>query len=228
MRETISAEGVLLSVNVGMPALIRDGSKPVESGILKSPVEGPVRALRGGLPGDGQADRVHHGGPDRVACVYSSDHRDYWERLWGKPCGFGAFGENFTISGFRETDVHIGDIFRIGTAVFQLTQPRMPCYKLGIRHGMPQLPDEVLKSGFTGWYFRVLEEGDVRAGDRITRIEHRTDNPTVAEAAQTDAFRRRDRDAILRVLEADGLSADWKATMSKRLAKLDAGDGSDE
>lgn len=225
VREANSDGGVLLSVNVGMPAELRHGSKTVESGILKSPVDGPVRALRGGLPGDGQADRANHGGPDRVSCVYSYDHRAYWENLWEKPCGFGAFGENFSISGFRETDVHIGDIFRIGTALFQVTQPRMPCFKLGMRHGRPQLPDEVLKSGFTGWYFRVLEEGTVAAGDRITRIEKRTDSPTVAEAAHTAAYRKRDGDAIRRVLEADGLSADWRDMMAGRLAKLEAGEG---
>lgn len=228
VKETISGEGVLLSVNVGMPALLKAGSKPVESAIVKSPVEGPVQALRGGLPGDAQADRVNHGGADKAACVYSFDHQAHWETLWGKPCGFGAFGENFTVSGFRETDVHIGDVFRIGSALFQVTQPRMPCFKLGLRHGRPELPDEVLKSGYTGWYFRVLEEGEVQAGDRIERIKKRADNPTVAEAAHTDAYRRRDRDAILRVFEADGLSAEWKAMMAKRLAKLDAGDGSDE
>jgi Uncharacterized protein conserved in bacteria len=228
VSETNFGEGVLLSVNVGMPKPLGNGSKTVESGILKSPVDGPVQALRGGLPGDGQADRVHHGGPDRAACVYSSEHRGHWEKLWGKPCEYGAFGENFTVSGFRETDVHIGDIFRIGTALFQVTQPRMPCFKLGLRHGRPELPNEVLKSGYTGWYFRVLEEGEVKAGDRITRIEKRTGSPTIAEAAHTDAYRKRDRDAIVRVLEADGLSEDWKATMAKRLAKLDAGDGCDE
>jgi MOSC domain-containing protein YiiM len=224
VKETNSGEGVLLSVNVGMPAELRHGSKTVESGILKVPAEGPVRALRNGLPGDGQADKVNHGGPDRAACVYTYDHRSYWENLWGKPCGFGAFGENFSISGYRETDVHIGDIFRIGTALFQVTQPRMPCFKLGMRHGRPLLPDEVLKSGFTGWYFRVLEEGAVAAGDRITRIEKRTDSPTVAEAAHTAAYRKRDRDAIRRVLEADGLSADWRDMMAGRLAKLEAGE----
>jgi len=218
-------EGVLLSVNVGMPTEWRYGSKTVKSGVLKLPVQGPVRALRGGLPGDGQGDRVHHGGPDKAVCVYSHDHGGYWESRWGKPCEYGAFGENFSIAGFVETDVHIGDIFRIGTAVFQVTQPRMPCYKLGMRHNRPKLPDEVLKSGYTGWYFRVLEEGEVRTGDRIERIEKRNRNPTVAEAAEIDAFRRRDRDALRRLLDADGLSADWKAALSERLARLEEESG---
>ena len=221
-------EGLLLSVNVGMPAEWRHGAKTVRSGILKMPVRGPVQALREGLPGDGQSDRVHHGGPDRAVCVYSHDHSGYWESQWGKPCEYGAFGENFTISGFVETDVRIGDIFRIGTAVFQVTQPRMPCFKLGMRHNRPRLPDEVLKSGFTGWYFRVLEEGTVRAGDRIERIETRDRNPTVAEAAHVNAFLRRDRDAIRRVLEADGLSADWIEMMADRLARLDEEEDRDE
>ena len=220
VRNASNGEGVLLSVNVGMPTEWRYGAKTVTSGILKMPLRGTVRVRREGLPGDGQADRKHHGGPDKAVCVYSHDHGGYWESLWGEPCGHGAFGENFTISGFVETGVHIGDIFRIGTAVFQVTQPRMPCYKLGMRHNRPKLPDEVLKSGYTGWYFRVLEEGEVRAGDRIERIEKRDRNPTVAEAAHVEAFLKRDRDAIRRVLEADGLSADWKAAMAERLAKL--------
>ena len=221
VNREVFGEGVLLSVNVGMPAAWRYGSKTVMSGILKMPVPGPVRALRDGLPGDGQADLKHHGGSDRAVCVYSGDHSGYWESQWGKPCEYGAFGENFTISGFVETGVHIGDIFRIGTAVFQVTQPRMPCYKLGMRHNRPKLPDEVLKSGRTGWYFRVLEEGEVRPGDRIERIGMRHRNPIVAEAAQIEAFRRRDRGAIRRMLEADGLSADWKAAMADRLAGLE-------
>jgi MOSC domain-containing protein YiiM len=224
VRETNGGEGVLLSVNVGMPAEWRHGSKTVQSGILKFPVDGPVRATRGGLPGDGQADLVNHGGPDRAACVYSHDHNDYWEKAWGKPCEHGTFGENFTIGGFVETDVRIGDIFRIGGAIFQVSQPRMPCFKLGMRHGRPELPDEVLKTGYTGWYFRVLEEGEVRAGDRIARIGRRPDNPTIAEAVHIAAYCRSDRDAILRVLEADRLSADWKDMMAERLAKLDAGE----
>lgn len=224
----MGGEGVLLSVNVGMPTEWRHGSKTVRSGIMKTPVDGPVQALRGGLPGDGQGDTMHHGGPDRAVCVYRHDHRGHWEKLMGKPCEYGAFGENFTIRGFVETDVRIGDVFRIGSSVFQVTQPRMPCYKLGIRHDRPQLPDEVLKSGRTGWYFRVLEEGTVRAGDRIERIGKRPDNPTVAEAAHIAAFLRHDRDAILRVLEADGLSEAWRAMMAKRLAKWNAGDANDE
>jgi len=220
--EMIHGTGVLHAVNVGMPSEWRYGSKIVRSGIMKTPVDGPVMALRGGFPGDGQGDLVNHAGPDRAACVYSYDHKAYWENLWGKPCDFGAFGENLTIGGFVETDVHIGDIFRIGSAVFQVTQPRMPCYKLGMRHNRPKLADEVLKSGYTGWYFRVLEEGTVQAGDRVERIEKRSHNPTVAEAAHVDAFLKRDRDAIKRVLEADGLSEPWKAMMAERLAKLDS------
>lgn len=219
---TTDKAGVLLSINVGMPQEMKSGDKTFASGIVKRPVKGAVTAFRNGLPGDGQADRVHHGGPDRVVCVYTYDHRPHWESRWNDSCDYGAFGENFSISGGRETDVRIGDIWRVGTAVFQVTQPRMPCYKLAARHGRPELTEEVLQTGFTGFYLRVIEEGEVRAGDEIVLAERSPSGITIAEAVQIAAYRKRDQDAVRRLLAADGLSADWRNMMAARLAKLES------
>ncbi|WP_051587715.1 MOSC domain-containing protein [Paenibacillus darwinianus] len=161
--------GILLAVNTGKPVPVLHGRQEVQTGIFKTTVDGPVRAAVNGLPGDGQADTVNHGGPDKAICVYSRSHWEHWEREWGEPPAFGAFGENFTITGGAEEDIGIGDIIRVGEAVAQVSQPRLPCFKLGLKHGRPELPGQVLESGRTGYYFRVLEEGAVQAGSDTLR-----------------------------------------------------------
>ena len=144
----------LLSVNVSLPKEINFKGKTVRTGIFKKPVQGPVRVNKLNLEGDGQADLVGHGGEFRAVYVYSFDNYAYWEReLDRKDFQYGQFGENFTVEGMLDEEVHVGDIFRIGTALFQVTQPRVPCYKLAIKMGVEGFYSRILESGRLGFTF---------------------------------------------------------------------------
>jgi MOSC domain-containing protein YiiM len=162
---------LLKSLNVGLPTRIAS-AKPWKSGIYKDPVLGRIHLSSENLAGDGQADLTVHGGPDKAVCVYSVDHYPLWrEELGVEECGPGWFGENFSIEGHSETHVAIGDTYRVGTAVVQISQPRAPCSKLGRRWNRLDMPKLVIESGRTGWYLRVIEPGDVEQGDALTLVE---------------------------------------------------------
>nr|WP_051459277.1 MOSC domain-containing protein [Paenibacillus zanthoxyli] len=160
----------IISLNVGMPVTALYRGKSLETGIYKSPVVGPVHVSAGGLTGDGQADLVNHGGPDKAVCVYPSEHYAYWEEWLGKKLDYAAFGENMTTAGLLETEVCIGDIYEIGGALLQVSQPRYPCFKLSQKHGPADMPAQVLKTGFSGFYFRVLREGELASGSSVVKI----------------------------------------------------------
>ncbi|MEE8113864.1 MAG: MOSC domain-containing protein, partial [Nitrososphaerales archaeon] len=150
----------LLSVNVALPKEVRHKGKTVTTGIFKEPVEGRAMVRRLNIDGDGQADLIGHGGEFRAVYVYSFDNYTYWEReLKRTDFKFGQFGENLTVEGMLDQDIHVGDKFRIGTALFEVTQPRVPCYKLAIKMAVEGFYGQILKSGRLGFYFRVLEEG---------------------------------------------------------------------
>lgn len=173
---------MVVSVNVALPAPLATAQGEVLSGIRKSPVAGRVAVGRLGLAGDGQADPRVHGGLEKAVYCYSHDHYAWWtERLRRSDLGHGAFGENLTLEGMGETEVRIGDIYRVGTAVLQVTKPRSPCFKLVARMGLPDFQRTFLESGRVGFYCRVLEEGDVGAGDAVERISTPPDAPTVRE-----------------------------------------------
>ncbi|HUC90564.1 MAG TPA: MOSC domain-containing protein [Paenibacillus sp.] len=215
--------GMLLAVNTGKPVPVMHGRQEVQTGIFKKTVAGPVRITVNGLPGDGQADPVNHGGPDKAVCVYTQSHWRHWERVWGESPAFGAFGENFTITDGVEQDVGIGDIIRVGGAVVQVSQPRLPCFKLGLRHGKPELPGMVLETGYTGYYFRVLEEGDVREGDTLIRIMRQPVRLSVYEAVRIMKFERTSLEAAERLQAAPGLAEGWKEELGIRIEKLRSG-----
>ena len=162
----------LLSVNVSPPKEVLHGSETVETGIFKEPVAGRVMLRELNLDGDGQADLINHGGVHQAVYAYPIEHYDYWRRELGREdFGFGQFGENFTVEGMPEDEVHIGDVFRVGgDALVEVSQPRTPCFKLGIRMGLPRFPKLFLKSGRIGFFLRVLEEGEVGAGDAGERV----------------------------------------------------------
>jgi MOSC domain-containing protein YiiM len=161
----------LISLNVGRPAYQPEG-EPWTSGIYKSPVSGRIALSSTNLAGDGQADLNVHGGPDKAVCVYSADHYPFWrEQLGVLECGPAWFGENFSVERQSEHDVAVGDIYRIGTALVQISQPRAPCWKLGRRWGRLDMPKLVLQSGRTGWYLRVMESGAVESGDILTLVD---------------------------------------------------------
>ena len=165
----------LLSVNVSYPMEVVHRRKTVSTGIFKEPVSGRVMLREFNLDGDGQADLVNHGGLHRAVYAYTVEHYDYWGRdLVRDDLSFGQFGENFTVEGMTEDDVHIGDVFRVGDALVEVSQPRPPCFKLGIKMGMSHFPKLFLASGRVGFYLRVLEEGEVGAGDGIERVRQRS------------------------------------------------------
>ncbi|WP_148931133.1 MOSC domain-containing protein [Paenibacillus methanolicus] len=214
--------GTLVSLNVALPVAVMHGSKEIQTGINKKPAEGRLFLTKTGLNGDGQGDLVHHGGEDKAVCVYSLAHFPYWEEAWGKPVEPGAFGENFTTEGLTEDALRIGDVLRVGTALVQVSQPRQPCFKLGLKHGLPELPVRVQENGYTGFYFRVLEEGEVGAGDPFLLERRDSAGITLQEANRVMHTDKKDAAGIAKVLEVAALSASWRETLSSRLAKLEA------
>jgi MOSC domain-containing protein YiiM len=155
----------------------------VTTGIFKDPVAGRIMLRRNNLEGDGQADLSVHGGWDKAVYVYPSEHYAYWrQELAGIPLPYGSFGENFTTEGLDESNVHIGDRFRIGGAVVEVTQPRMPCYKLAIRFKRADLPKRFHASGRCGFYLAVIGEGEVEAGDTFERIVRKDRGLSVIES----------------------------------------------
>ncbi|MEK8127764.1 MOSC domain-containing protein [Paenibacillus filicis] len=211
----------IVSVNIGQPQPLAYQKKFVPSGIDKKPVTGSIQLSFFNLDGDGQADLVHHGGKDKALCAYPLEHYSYWESTLGKTFTCGDFGENMTISGLPETDIHIGDIFQWGEAIIQLSQPRQPCFKLSAKHGEPQLPKLVEETGYTGYYFRVLREGIVSADAPLQLLELHPQAITVEYANRIMHHEKQNAAAMLRLLELPELSDSWQATLRKRLAALE-------
>jgi MOSC domain-containing protein YiiM len=173
----------LVSLQVGRPRKVRWRRTTVTTGIFKQPVAGRIMLRQHNLDGDGQADLTVHGGWDKAVYVYPSEHYAYWQQeLPGMPLPYGSFGENFTTEGLDESSVRIGDRFRIGGALVEVTQPRMPCYKLGIRFGRADMPKRFHASGRCGFYLAVIQEGEVGAGDTVERIGRNDRELSVGEA----------------------------------------------
>ena len=171
----------LLSVNVGLPRDIAWRGRTVHTAIWKAPVQGRRMARRLNIDGDGQGDLAGHGGEHRAVFVYQIDSYRYWQsRLGRSDFSYGQFGENFTVDGLSDDEVCIGDRYRIGAAVFEVTQPRVTCYRVGIRMNEPQMAALLVAHGRPGFYFRVLEEGEVEAGDEIVQVAAGPERMTVA------------------------------------------------
>src|ERR687888_98634 len=161
----------ILSVNVGLPRKVLFSGEVVTTGIFKEPVKGRIKLRRLNLDGDKQADLTVHGGFDKAVYTYPAEHYDYWKnRLPNMKLSWGMFGENFTTEGLLEDQVNIGDIFRVGSSELVATQPRMPCYKLGVKFGRMDIVKKFMDSKLPGIYFRVIKEGEVEAGDAIELI----------------------------------------------------------
>jgi ferredoxin-NADP reductase/MOSC domain-containing protein YiiM/ferredoxin len=216
--------GTLLSVNVGMPKDVAWQGKTVFTGVFKEPVSGRRRVRRLNIDGDGQGDLAGHGGEQRAVFVYQIDSYRYWERELGRSdFGYGQFGENFTVEGLGDDEVCIGDRYRIGTAVFEVTQPRVTCYRVGIRMNDPRIPALLVSHHRPGFYFRVLDEGYVQAGDEIVKLASGPEQMPVAEADALLYLPGHTRQQLLRALRIPALSPGWQASFH---ALLDAGPGS--
>ncbi|SDX78243.1 MOSC domain-containing protein [Paenibacillus sp. CF384] len=215
--------GTLISLNTGLPETVQFGKKDISTGINKEPIgTQPVYLTRTGLEGDGQGDLVFHGGADKAVCVYSAEHFPYWGGRWQREVLPGAFGENFTVSALTELDVCIGDIWSVGETVVQVSQPRQPCYKLGMKHQLPELPHEVQRNGYTGFYLRVIKEGHVKLGDKLLLTSRHPAAITIAEANRVMHIDKQDKAGMLALLAITELSASWQQTLTGRLEKLNA------
>ena len=223
-KPTPQSVGTLISVNVGMPKDVLWQGKTVFTGVFKDPVAGSCRVGELNVDGDGQGDLAGHGGEQRAVFVYQLDSYRYWERELGRSdFVHGQFGENFTIEGPGDDEVCIGDRYQIGTAIFEVTQPRVTCYRVGIRMNDPRIPALLVSHRRPGFYFRVLEEGEVQAGDEIIKLASGPERMTVAEVDGLLYLPRHRRQQLLRALRIPALSPGWQASFR---ALLDGGPGS--
>lgn len=211
----------LLSIQVGLPGARdeADAQQRWVTGMFKDTVPGPVRLTPHGIPGDGQADLVNHGGPDKAVNVYPVEHFRHWESALGiGPLANGAFGENFSTAGVLEAAVCIGDILRVGSALVQVSQPRAPCWKLSRRWQVSDLALQVEQSGRTGWYLRVLEEGLAVAGNRLALVARPHPEWTVAAVNEIMHRRKDDLDAARVLADCAALAASWRQKFRRRAA----------
>jgi ferredoxin-NADP reductase/MOSC domain-containing protein YiiM/ferredoxin len=208
----------LLSVNVGLPRDVSWEGKVVRTAIWKTPVQGRQLVRRLNIDGDGQGDVAGHGGEQRAVFVYQIDSHHYWEKELGRSdFSFGQFGENFTVDGLSDDEVCIGDRYRIGSAVFEVTQPRVTCYRVGIRMNEPRMPALLVSHHRPGFYFRVLEEGEVGSDDEIVKVADGPLQMTVAEVDGLLYLSDHSRDRLQRALNIPALSPGWQASFRAML-----------
>jgi len=213
----------ILSVNVGLPKQVTWQGKLVTTGIFKEPVNTPVMLRTLNLDGDQQADLTVHGGVNKAVYVYPSEHYGYWRaELPGVNLPWGMFGENFTTEGLLEEAVYVGDRFRIGETEVMATEPRMPCYKLGIKFGRPDIIKRFLASRRTGFYFAVVRGGMVGAGNPIELIGRAQQEISVADITRLYAFEKSDLEGLRRAIGVDSLPESWKGYFQHQLEKRPA------
>lgn len=215
----------LLSVNVGLPRDVTWDGKLVRTAVWKSPVEGRRMVRKLNVLGDAQGDLAGHGGEHRAVFVYQMDSYRYWERFLGRnDFSFGQFGENFTVDGLLDDEVCIGDRYRMGDAVFEVTQPRVTCYRVGIRLNEPRMPALLVSHRRPGFYLRVLQEGEVAAGDVIVKIADGPERMTVAETDALLYLPGHSREQLVRALRIPALSQGWKSSFEAMLEQGGSGE----
>ena len=208
----------IISINAGLPRLVERNGEVVSTGIFKEPVSGRVMIRTLNLDGDRQADLSVHGGPEKAVYGYPSEHYDFWKQeLPDMELPWGVFGENLTTEGIFETEINIGDRFRIGSAELMVTQPRMPCYKLGIRFGRADFIRRFLVSERSGFYFSVLKEGDVGAGDEFELIAKNVSGVKVLDVTRLYSSEKENVDLMRRAIATEQLPASWREYFQKRL-----------
>jgi MOSC domain-containing protein YiiM len=216
----------LISVNCGLPREVAWRGSTVLTSIYKNPVAGRIALRKLNLDGDRQSDLSVHGGKDKAVYCYPIEHYSYWEsELPGTSLPLGVFGENFTVKGLLEDAVHIGDRLSVGTAELVVTQPRMPCYKLGIRFGSDKMVSRFLASGRSGFYVAVIREGDVGAGDAFAILQHDPDSVSVSEINRlyvAKKYSSEDLHQLRRAIATDALPDSWKEYFEERLHLLGA------
>jgi MOSC domain-containing protein YiiM len=214
----------IISLNVGLPRLMLRGDEPISTGIFKEPVAGRKRLRKLNLEGDRQADLSVHGGPSKAVYVYPTEHYDFWKRdLPEMHLPWGMFGENFSTEGLSESEVSIGDRFRVGSATVIVTEPRMPCHKLALRFGRSDIIKRFLQSERSGFYLAVLHEGEVGAGDQFELIAKDPHGVRVRDITRLYVRDKGNVELLRRAIEVEALPESWKARFTDRLEKLDHG-----
>lgn len=212
----------ILSVNVSLPKEIDFEGQKVTTGIFKEPVEGRIMLRTLNLDGDKQADLTVHGGVDKAVYAYSIEHYEYWRKVFPNiEMPNGMFGENFTVEGLMESEVSIGDVFQIGSSKVIATQPRMPCYKLGVKFGRMDVLKKFLASGRSGIYFKVLEEGEVGAGDTIEQITKDPNQVTISDIVRLYAKDREDIKTMQRAAKVEVLPEGWKDYFLEQIKRIE-------
>ncbi len=213
----------LISVNVGLPREITVGGKIVRTSIWKTPVHGRVHVSTLNLNGDQQSDLSVHGGVDKAVYVYPSEHYSFWRtQLSDVELPWGAFGENFTSEGILDDQTRIGDRIRVGSAEFMVTQPRMPCFKLGIRFNRTDMVKRFLQSKRSGFYLAVIREGEVENGDAIEFTEKQETGVTITDIVNLYSVDSQNQALLRRATESPALPQSWKDYFRKRLGDADA------
>jgi len=211
----------IISLNVGLPRLVLRDGEPVSTGIFKEPIAERVMMRTLNLDGDRQADLSVHGGPSKAVYVYPAEHYDFWKReLPEMDLPWGMFGENFTTTGLLETKINIGDKFRIATAEVMVTQPRMPCYKLGLKFGRPDIIKRFLQSERTGFYLAVLKEGEVGAGDEFEPLARDANDVRVSDITRLYTREKHNETLLRRAIEVEALPESWRGYFQHQLEKL--------
>jgi MOSC domain-containing protein YiiM len=209
----------IIALNIGLPSAQQYEGREVITGGAKKPVLRAVLRF-GNFDGDRQADQLNHGGSEKAVCVYPFDHYPYWNRQLGRDLEPGAFSENLTVSGAIETEVCVGDVFRIGEATVQVSQPRMPCNKLASKNGSKMLPKLIAKTGYTGFYMRVLSEGLVGAGDGFALVRAHPERITIADVNSIIYEKSYDVALIERLAELPEFSEVGRTLFAQRLQRL--------
>ena len=210
----------IISVNIGLPREVSWQGKTVTTGIFKEPIKGSVMLRTLNLDGDKQADLSVHGGVSKAVYTYPVQHYEFWKsELPNMQLPYGMFGENFTIAGLLEETVHIGDRFRLGAAEVMVTEPRMPCYKLGIKFGRADMVKRFVVSRRTGFYFAVLQEGEIKAGDTIELLSRDGHGITVADITRLYAFERNDLKMLRRVVQVEALPESWRGYFQHQIQR---------
>jgi MOSC domain-containing protein YiiM len=211
----------VISVNVGQPKEVVWKGRKVMTGIFKEPVAGRIVVRRLNLEGDRQADLTVHGGPDKAIYAYPAEFYDYWKEQFPQmELPWGMFGENLTIRGLSEETVYIGDRFQVGSAQLVVKQPRLPCYKLGLKFGRDDILKRFLQSGLTGFYFAVLKEGEVAAGDSINLLQRDEGQVKVADFTRLYHQDKHNLELLRRVVAVESLPEEWRSYFLQRLSKL--------
>lgn len=211
----------IISLNVGLPRLVLRDGEPVSTGIFKEPIDGRVMMRTLNLDGDRQADLSVHGGPGKAVYIYPAEHYDFWKREFpAMALPWGMFGENFTTTGFLETEINIGDTFRIGTAEVMVTQPRMPCYKLALKFGRSDIIKRFLQSERTGFYLAVLKEGEVGAGDEFEPLAKDAHDVRVSDITRLYTREKHNAELLRRAIEVEALPESWREYFQNQLQKL--------